>query len=73
MPFFCNWPRRTAKLTEEQVEDVILHCREPSQDAEYAAQYGVSAACIASIRRRRSWWHVWERLIDDGQVGTEGE
>ena len=73
MPAF-HWPtRRNAKLTDEQVEDVILHCRQPSQDAEFAKRFGVTPACIAKYRTRRAGGAIRERLREEGKLGMEGE
>jgi hypothetical protein len=65
--------RRTALLSDQQVEDVILNCREPSQDAEFAAKYGVTPACIANYRLGKAGRRIRERLLEEGKRGTEGE
>ena len=64
-----NWvSRKTAKLTDAQVRDVILHCLHPRQDAEFAAKLGVHANTIAQIRKGHNWWSLREKMMDAGEV-----
>ena len=61
MPIFEFTRGRSAILTVEQATDVILHCTEPSQDAQFAEKYPkVTASCITQIRRGYTW--VWLRI-----------
>lgn len=65
MPF--NWPTtyptdRGAILTQKQATDVIRNCTDRSQDVEFARKYGVTPACIAQVRKGRTWWKLRQRL-----------
>ena len=62
MPFYY-WPkRRSNKLTEKQVADIILHCKTPPQDVEFAAKYGVTAACVRNYRLGRAGYALRLKL-----------
>lgn len=68
MPF--NWSNRshTALLSEAAQEDIILHCRHPEQDAEFAAKYAVTVACIRNYRVGKAGRAVAERLIEEDRL-----
>jgi hypothetical protein len=59
---------KTAKLSREQAADIIQHCTQPKQDAEYAAKYGVSAETIRMIRTGKAW--AWLRDEVKGRGGN---
>jgi hypothetical protein len=47
-----------AKLTEADIPAIRARIERGESDATIAADYGVSGACIWTIRRGRSWKHV---------------
>lgn len=54
-----------AKLTEEQVREIIPLIRDGFPDCQIARRFGVTGACIYYIRTGRNWKHVtWEAVVE---------
>lgn len=49
-----------SKLTENDVKEIIRFCRGPLTSGQIAKKYGVSSSCVAKIRQRQRWRHVWD-------------
>ena len=62
MPLYYLPKGRTQKLTEVQQADIILHCKTPQADVEFATQYGVSRSCIRSYRLGRAGYALRQKL-----------
>lgn len=57
-----------AKLTEAQVEEILLMPRHRGQPQQIARHYGVSDTTIRDIWYGRVWGHVAERMRREGRL-----
>lgn len=63
-----NFPAgRNSKLSDEQAADIILNCKDASQDAEYARKYGLKPTTVGHIRRGRVWCKLRAKLEGRGR------
>lgn len=59
-----------AKLTEEQAQAILLDARPYMQ---IAADYGIAAATVGSIKQRQSWQHLTGEPVKAKRIGRRGE
>jgi hypothetical protein len=61
---------RAAILTDEQAAAILA---DPRPYAAIAADYGVAAATIGSLKQRHSWRHIAGEVVRHKRVGKQGE
>lgn len=70
----CNVPKGAgngqAILTDEQAAAILA---DPRPYAAIAADYGVSASTVGSLKQRLSWRHVEGEVIRHKRIGKQGE
>lgn len=54
--------RRPAPESHLAVRDIILNCKEPAHDTEFARKHGMSVSHVAKIRRGKSH-HEFRRKV----------
>lgn len=71
LPPFAPWKaparNRMALLTEEEVTDIILHCRTRADDKVFLERYGrpgMKLTTISDIRLGRSWKWLRRKLME---------
>jgi hypothetical protein len=62
--------RPNAVLTDEQAAAILA---DPRPYAAIAADYGVAAATIGSLKQRHSWRHIAGEVVRHKRVGKQGE
>lgn len=63
------WPRsRTAVLTEAQAKLVILYCRYPEDDLDFAEAFGVARKTIAGYRNGNAGRRIRDKLRKAGRL-----
>ena len=49
----------SAKLTEEQVRDIVRRVEAGESQADLSREYGVSSGAVSLIVQRKNWGHLW--------------
>ena len=61
----------SAKLSEDEAKEVILHCHDSATDREFAAKFGVHPYTIYQIRRCKRWVWLWDKMEQAGEIGND--
>ncbi len=69
MPVVWNWrPNRMAKLTEDEVRDIIRNCLAEEDDAVFAAKYRLTIPHVRLIRHGKRWWNLRQKMREAGEI-----